>query len=121
VGQVAHRPKDGEHLVLLHQLAGHLKPLGGVVAVVLYFENDLTTADASLGLVDVLEVRLLRLRKDGIHGPEGAAEHRVLPEEDLGVGDARRRFLRGGRGRRRGGGRDASGGAGRFLLSTSTC
>ena len=56
MGRVAQGADHREDLVLLHQLARHLHGPGRVIEVVLRLVDDLAAADASLGVVDVVEV-----------------------------------------------------------------
>jgi hypothetical protein len=58
---VGERANHSEDPFSLHQLADSLQPEGWVVLVVLHPVDDLAAADASLGLVDVLEVAFVAL------------------------------------------------------------
>jgi hypothetical protein len=110
---------DGEHLVLLHQLADDLDGPGRVVVIILRLEDDLAAADAPFLRIDVLEVGF-GAREDGSERcPVGATLGEVAAQHYLCVGDAGN--LASGRGLGHGSGRCAGGGSLLFLILAGHC
>ena len=77
---IAEARDDGENLVLLHLLADHLQRVRRVVVVVADDELDLAPVDASLRVVDVVEVGAQPVGDRRVGGGGAPAHRQVRPE-----------------------------------------
>ena len=87
VGRRAEPAEDREHLVLQHELLGHLDRVDRVVAVVAHDHLQLAPVHAAVG-VDVLEVGVDGARDLAVAGRGGTGEREVAANRDRGGGDA---------------------------------